>query len=56
MYILPWFQATYQASLRFCPRAKTTMNLHQTAREYSFLMLLVQLEARVIADREQDSC
>ena len=25
MYILPWFQTTYQASLRFCPRAKTTM-------------------------------
>ena len=25
-------------------------NLHQTAREYSFLTLLVQLEARVIAD------
>ena len=25
MYILPWFQATYQASLRFCPRAKLTV-------------------------------
>ena len=25
LYILPWFQATYQASLRFCPPAKLTI-------------------------------
>ena len=25
LYILPWFQATYQGSLRFCPRAKLTI-------------------------------
>ena len=25
IYILPWFPATYQASLRFCPRAKLTI-------------------------------
>ena len=33
MYILPWFQATYQASLRFCPRAKTTMKQHHSMQE-----------------------
>ena len=27
MIILPWFQATYQTSLRFCPLAKLTSKL-----------------------------
>ena len=47
MYILPWFPATYQASLRFCPRAKLTMNLYFSKAKQVFVKQIRQVMMQI---------